>query len=72
MTLGLTFVVAIGIFFLAPAGVGWLTEHFLHWNAWWSNLLEGIIRLFILNWIYLWESDLAGYCPRFCLSRRRT
>jgi uncharacterized protein YqhQ len=45
LTLGLTFLVAIGIFFLAPAGVGWLTEHFLHWNAWWSNLVEGVLRL---------------------------
>jgi uncharacterized protein YqhQ len=48
LTLGLTFLAAIGIFFLVPAGVGWLSEHFLHWNAWWSNLLEGIIRLLLL------------------------
>ena len=53
LTLGLTFLVAIGIFFLAPAGVGWLSEHFLHWNAWWSNLLEGIIRLLLLLG-YMW------------------
>jgi len=45
LTLGFTFLVAIGIFFLAPAGVGWLSEHFLHWNPWWSNLLEGGLRL---------------------------
>jgi uncharacterized protein YqhQ len=48
LTLGLTFLFAIGIFFLAPAGIGWLSEHFLHWNAWWSNLLEGIMRLLFL------------------------
>ena len=30
LTLGGTFVAAIAIFFLIPAGVGWLTEHFLH------------------------------------------
>jgi uncharacterized protein YqhQ len=53
LTLGLTFLVAIAIFFLAPAGVGWLSEHFLHWNAWWSNLLEGIIRLLLLIG-YMW------------------
>ena len=59
LTLGLTFLVAIGVFFLAPAGVGWLTEHFLHWNAWWSNLLEGIIRLlFLLG--YMWG---IGFMP---------
>ena len=59
LTLGLTFLVAIGIFFLAPAGVGWLSEHFLHWNAWWSNLLEGIIRLLLLIG-YMWG---IGFTP---------
>jgi uncharacterized protein YqhQ len=59
LSLGLTFLVAIGIFFLAPAGVGWLTENFLHWNAWWSNFLEGIIRLvFLLG--YMWG---IGFAP---------
>ncbi|MDP2976885.1 MAG: DUF1385 domain-containing protein, partial [Anaerolineales bacterium] len=53
LTLGLTLLIAIGIFFLAPAGVGWLSEHFLHWNAWWSNLLEGVIRLLLLVG-YIW------------------
>ncbi len=59
LTLGLTFLVAIAIFFLAPAGVGWLSEHFLHWNAWWSNLLEGIIRLIFLIG-YMWA---IGFAP---------
>jgi uncharacterized protein YqhQ len=59
LTLSLTFLVAIGIFFLAPAGVGWLSEHFLHWNAWWSNLLEGIIRLLLLIG-YMWG---IGFAP---------
>ena len=59
LTLGLTFLVAIGIFFLAPAGVGWLSEHFLHWNAWWSNLLEGVIRLLLLIG-YMWG---IGFAP---------
>ena len=59
LTLGLTFLAAIGIFFLAPAGVGWLSEHFLVWNAWWSNLLEGIIRLFLLIG-YMWG---IGFAP---------
>ncbi len=59
LTLGLTFLAAIGIFFLAPAGVGWLTEHYLHWNAWWSNLLEGIIRLVLLVG-YIWG---IGFMP---------
>ena len=59
LTLGLTFVVAIGIFFLAPAGVGWLTERFLHWNAWWSNLVEGVLRLLMLIG-YMWA---IGFMP---------
>jgi uncharacterized protein YqhQ len=59
ITLGLTFVVAIAIFFLIPAGVGWLTEHFLHWNAWWSNLVEGVLRLLMLVG-YIWA---IGFMP---------
>ena len=59
ITLGLTFVVAIAIFFLIPAGVGWLTEHFLHWNAWWSNLVEGVLRLVMLVG-YIWA---IGFMP---------
>jgi uncharacterized protein YqhQ len=59
LTLGLTILIAIGIFFLVPAGVGWLSEHFLHWNAWWSNLLEGLIRLLLLVG-YIWG---IGFMP---------
>jgi uncharacterized protein YqhQ len=59
LTLFFTFAVVIGIFFLVPAGVGWLTEHFLHWNSWWSNLLEGIIRLLFLVG-YIWG---IGFMP---------
>ncbi len=51
--------VVVGIFFLAPAGVGWLTERFLNWNAWWSNLLEGVIRLLFLI-AYIWG---IGFMP---------
>ena len=59
ISLGLTFLVAIGIFFLAPAGVGWLSEHYLLWNAWWSNLLEGVLRLAFLL-AYIWG---VGFMP---------
>jgi uncharacterized protein YqhQ len=59
LTLGLTFVAAIAIFFLIPAGLGWLTEHFLHWNAWWSNLVEGVLRLLMLIG-YIWA---IGFMP---------
>jgi uncharacterized protein YqhQ len=59
LTLGITFLVAIAIFFLIPAGVGWLIEHFLHWNGWWGNLIEGILRLFMLIG-YIWA---IGFMP---------
>jgi uncharacterized protein YqhQ len=59
LTLGLTLLVAIGIFFLIPAGVGWLSERFLHWKAWLSNLLEGVIRLLLLIG-YIWG---IGFMP---------
>ena len=59
ITLGLTFLAAIVIFFLIPAGIGWLTEHFLHWNAWWSNLIEGVLRLAMLI-AYIWG---IGFLP---------
>ncbi len=59
LTIGLTFLFAIAIFFLVPAGVGWLTEHFLHWYAWWSNLVEGILRLAMLVG-YIWA---IGFMP---------
>ena len=59
LTFGLTFVVAIAIFFVVPAGIGWLSEHFLHWNAWWSNLMEGVLRLVMLVG-YIWG---IGFMP---------
>jgi len=37
LTLGFTLLVVIGVFFLVPAGIGWLSEHFLHWNTWWRK-----------------------------------
>ena len=59
LMLGVTFIIAIAIFFLVPAGLGWLTEHFLHWNAWWSNLVEGVLRLLMLVG-YIWA---IGFMP---------
>jgi uncharacterized protein YqhQ len=59
LTLGITLLVAVGIFFLAPAGVGWLSERYLHWNAWGSNLVEGVIRLLFLIG-YIWA---IGFMP---------
>jgi uncharacterized protein YqhQ len=59
ITLTMTLALAIGVFFLVPAGVGWLTEQFFNWNPWSSNLMEGFIRLLFLVG-YIWG---IGYIP---------
>jgi uncharacterized protein YqhQ len=51
--LALSFGLAIGLFFLAPAAVGHLTESWLNVNAWWGNLAEGALRLALLV-VYVW------------------
>jgi uncharacterized protein YqhQ len=48
LTIGISLVFGIGLFFLAPALVGQLSERLLHWNAWWGNVLEGVLRLALL------------------------
>jgi uncharacterized protein YqhQ len=47
-TLLISLAFGIGLFFLAPATVGQLSEKFLGLNAWWSNLIEGLVRLMLL------------------------
>ena len=59
ITLGVALVFGVGLFFLLPAGVGSLSERFLGWSAWWSNLLEGIVRLLLLVG-YIWG---IGFMP---------
>ncbi len=59
LTLGLSLTIGIGLFFLAPAGIGQLAEHYLGINAWWSNLIEGLVRLAILI-AYVW---LIAFMP---------
>ncbi|MEJ2707140.1 MAG: DUF1385 domain-containing protein [Anaerolineales bacterium] len=58
-TLAFAFVFGISLFFLIPASVGQLSENLLAWNAWWGNLLEGVIRLAMLV-AYIW---LIGLMP---------
>jgi len=53
VTVVFSLALGIGIFFLTPALVGQLGERFLGLNSWWSNLMEGIIRLFFLI-AYIW------------------
>ncbi len=59
LTLGIALLLGLSLFFLVPAGVGAAAEHWLHVNAWWSNLLEGAVRLVLLVG-YIWG---IGFMP---------
>ncbi len=59
ITLGVAMAFGAGLFFLLPAGLGSLSDRLLGWNAWWSNLLEGIVRLLLLVG-YIWA---IGFMP---------
>jgi uncharacterized protein YqhQ len=53
ITLAISLGFGIGLFFLLPAAVGHLSENFMNLNSWWSNLLEGVVRLGLLIG-YIW------------------
>ena len=53
LTLGLSLTMGIGLFFLLPAGLGGLAEHYLGWSPWLNNLVEGVLRLVFLI-AYIW------------------
>jgi uncharacterized protein YqhQ len=53
LTLGLSLLFGIGLFFLLPAGIGGAAEHYLGWSPWLNNLLEGVLRLLLLIG-YIW------------------
>ncbi len=59
LTLGVSLAIGIGVFFLLPAGVGGLAEHYLGWSPLLNNLLEGILRLLFLVG-YIWA---IGFMP---------
>ena len=59
LTLGISLTLGIGLFFLAPAALGQLSESYLGFNSWWGNLVEGIIRLVLLVG-YIWA---VGFIP---------
>jgi uncharacterized protein YqhQ len=48
VTIFLSLSVAIAVFFLIPAITGQFLERYLKWNAWWGNLVEGLVRLIFL------------------------
>lgn len=57
ITLAFSLAIGIGLFLLAPAAVGQLAERFLSLNAWWGNLAEGLVRLFLLV-AYIWAVSM--------------
>lgn len=59
LTLGTSILIVIGLFFILPFLVAQGLESWLGWSAWWSNLIEGILRLLILIG-YIW---LVGKIP---------
>ena len=59
LTLAVSLSIGIGLFFLLPAGIGGMAEHYLGWSPWLNNLLEGVIRLVLLIG-YIWA---IGFMP---------
>lgn len=57
VTLGISLVFGIGLFFLLPAFVGQLSENYLGLSSWWGNLAEGFVRLILLV-AYIWVVGL--------------
>lgn len=54
LTLAISLTFGIGLFFLAPAVAGQLSERFLGFSSWWGNVLEGVARLVLLvGYIYV-------------------
>lgn len=53
LTVLLSFALAIGLFFVAPAGLVQLLEHWLNISPFWGNVIEGIIRLGLMIG-YIW------------------
>jgi uncharacterized protein YqhQ len=53
LTLALSLAFGVGLFFLFPAGIGHLAINFLGLSIWWSNVLEGVVRLMIAVG-YIW------------------
>ncbi len=63
LTLAFSLVLSIGLFFMLPATAGGLVERYFEWNAWWGNLLEGLVRIFLLVG-YVWAVGLMPEIQR--------
>ena len=59
ITIGISLTLGIGLFFLLPAFIGQVSEKFIDISTWWSNLIEGFVRLGLLI-LYIW---LVGKTP---------
>jgi uncharacterized protein YqhQ len=53
LTLVVSLAIGVGLFFIAPAAMGQLSERYLGLGSWWGNLLEGLVRLGLLVG-YIW------------------
>ena len=53
LTLFAAIALAVLLFFMIPTSLGQLASHYLSISQWWSNLLEGLVRLLILI-CYIW------------------
>lgn len=62
-TVIISLALGIGLFFLAPAIAGQLSESFLKFNSWLGNLVEGFIRLALLIG-YIWLIGQWGEISR--------
>ena len=54
ITMLVSIAIAIGLFFVMPAAIGQWIAGLMNWNSWWSNLLEGVIRLILIIG-YIWS-----------------
>ncbi|MBI9034191.1 MAG: DUF1385 domain-containing protein [Bacteroidales bacterium] len=52
-TIGISLLIGVGLFFLAPAGFGQFIENQLQWQPWAGNLVEGLVRLIMII-LYIW------------------
>lgn len=48
LTMFIAIVLGLGLFFVLPAGIGYLAERYLGFTPWWANMLEGLVRLILL------------------------
>jgi len=59
VTLAISILLAVGIFFAAPAAVGWFFEKTLGWGVYLGAFMEGLLRLGLLIG-YIWA---IGFMP---------